>query len=167
MFHTIRQLEEKNVANEINCMVWSNRMDLVALSNVKGITIIITILVLSVNNFVFILYFLIGEVTLHRLTWTKAWSLAPPKDNCTVDGIAWRPDGKVLAIAYNNGTILLINVETRAIILSFEVPGEVSYISWVQEKTEAKFQDIYNSTETEHEILKSIVSYNIVTDKFF
>lgn len=37
MFHVIKQLEEKNVANEINYMVWSDRMDLVAFSNVKGL----------------------------------------------------------------------------------------------------------------------------------
>lgn len=39
MFHVIKQLEEKNVANEINYMVWSDRMDLVAFSNVKGLKI--------------------------------------------------------------------------------------------------------------------------------
>lgn len=36
VFQIIKQLEEKNVANEINCMVWSDRMDLVAASNLKG-----------------------------------------------------------------------------------------------------------------------------------
>lgn len=32
----IKQLEERNVASEIVLMVWSDRMDLVALANVKG-----------------------------------------------------------------------------------------------------------------------------------
>jgi len=36
MSQGIKQLEEKNVASEIVCMVWSNRMDLVAFSNAKG-----------------------------------------------------------------------------------------------------------------------------------
>lgn len=36
IFQTIKQLEEKNVVNEINFMVWSDRMDLVASSNIKG-----------------------------------------------------------------------------------------------------------------------------------
>lgn len=36
VFQIIKQLEEKNVANEINFMVWSDRMDLVAASNSKG-----------------------------------------------------------------------------------------------------------------------------------
>lgn len=35
--HSIRQLEKKNVANEIEIMLWCDRMDLVALANVKGL----------------------------------------------------------------------------------------------------------------------------------
>lgn len=35
--HSIRQLEKRNVANEIEIMLWCDRMDLVALANVKGI----------------------------------------------------------------------------------------------------------------------------------
>lgn len=34
--HSIRQLEKRNVANEVEIMLWCNRMDLVALANVKG-----------------------------------------------------------------------------------------------------------------------------------
>lgn len=37
MFHCIKQLEEKAVATEIDLLVWSDRMDLVALSNAKGL----------------------------------------------------------------------------------------------------------------------------------
>lgn len=36
MFPVIKQLEERNVANEINILLWSHRMDLIAYSNVKG-----------------------------------------------------------------------------------------------------------------------------------
>lgn len=109
-------------------------MDLVALANIKG------------------------EVALHRLTWTKAWVLNPPKDvkAQTVKGISWRPDGKVLAVAYSNGTVLLINIETKAIVLSFKVNDEISFLSWVQEKTDVKQQDVFNLNEVESELLKSI-----------
>lgn len=44
-----------------------------------------------------------GEVSLHRLTWTRAWNLIPPKDGVLVNAISWRPDGKILAIGYNSG----------------------------------------------------------------
>lgn len=40
IYTQIKQLEDRNVPNEINLMVWSDRMDLVALSNVKGKKII-------------------------------------------------------------------------------------------------------------------------------
>lgn len=40
MFHCIKQLEEKVVASEIDLLVWSDRMDLVALSNIKGSNLI-------------------------------------------------------------------------------------------------------------------------------
>lgn len=46
----------------------------------------------------------IGEVALHRLNWTKAWSLNPPKEALTIKAMAWRPDGKIIAIAYSSGT---------------------------------------------------------------
>lgn len=33
----IRQLEERHVASKVDLMVWSSKMDLLALSNTKGI----------------------------------------------------------------------------------------------------------------------------------
>lgn len=48
-----------------------------------------------------------GEVTLHRLSWQRVWTLSPPVEDVTVNGIAWRPDGQVIAIGYSNGIVLL------------------------------------------------------------
>lgn len=44
---------------------------------------------------------------MHRLNWQRAWILAPPSEDVKVDGIAWRPDGKVIAIAYSIGTFVI------------------------------------------------------------
>ncbi|XP_066259283.1 anaphase-promoting complex subunit 4 [Euwallacea similis] len=129
MFQGIKQLEEKNVANEITYMVWSSRMDLVAFSNTKG------------------------EVALHRLSWTRAWVLAPPKEGIIVNGIVWRPDGKVLAIAYSDGNVCLINVETKSTLTKFEVSGEVSFISWIQEKPEIRPKNIYKIKDEDKEVV--------------
>ncbi|VEN36673.1 unnamed protein product [Callosobruchus maculatus] len=118
--HTIKQLEERNVPNEINFMVWSDKMDLVAFSNVKG------------------------EVALHRLTWSRAWSLSPPKDGLTVNCMAWRPDGKVLAIAYSCGRVQLVGVENKKILNIQEIKGNITCITWVQEKLEASPRDNFN-----------------------
>lgn len=48
----------------------------------------------------------LGDVALHRLTWARVWNLDPPKENVTVTAMAWRPDGKVLAVAYSSGKCL-------------------------------------------------------------
>lgn len=49
---TIKQLEERNVANEINFMVWSDRMDLVAAANSKGKSYASILFILSVVLFI-------------------------------------------------------------------------------------------------------------------
>jgi hypothetical protein len=41
----MRQMEERHVANQVDLMVWSNRLDLLALSNFKGSYLIETKLV--------------------------------------------------------------------------------------------------------------------------
>ncbi|KAG8329158.1 hypothetical protein J6590_093351 [Homalodisca vitripennis] len=74
--HIIRQLEERHVAIKVDLMVWSNKMDLLALSNSKG------------------------EIALHRLTWQRVWLLPPPTPDMVVRKLAWRPDGRVIAVAY-------------------------------------------------------------------
>ncbi|CAH0559316.1 unnamed protein product [Brassicogethes aeneus] len=120
MSNVIKQLEEKNVKNEITHMVWSSRMDLVALANNRG------------------------EVALHRLTWTRAWILNPPKEGVLVKGICWRPDGKILAIAYSTGEVHLVGIENKNILNVSNVNGDITYISWVQEKLENKVQKTSN-----------------------
>ncbi|XP_071452443.1 anaphase-promoting complex subunit 4 [Hetaerina americana] len=107
--NAMRQLEERHVANEVELMVWSNRMDLLALSNVRA------------------------EVALHRLSWQRVWSLAPPSEESTVKGIAWRPDGKVIAIGYSTGEFLLVDVENAETLHSGTVDSEITCLSWAQE----------------------------------
>ncbi|XP_066998816.2 anaphase-promoting complex subunit 4 [Anabrus simplex] len=106
----MRQMEERHVATKVELMVWCSKMDLLALSNVRG------------------------EVALHRLTWQKVWSLAPPSDGATVKGMAWRPDGKVIAIAYSTNEIVLVDVENKEILHTSEVDGEVTSVTWACEK---------------------------------
>ncbi|XP_075972879.1 anaphase-promoting complex subunit 4 [Anticarsia gemmatalis] len=90
MYHCgMRQVSERHVAYKVDLMVWSNRLDLLALSNFKG------------------------EVQVHRLQWQKVWNLAPPKENVTVSAMAWRPDGKALAIGYSSGVVYIIDIEDK------------------------------------------------------
>ncbi|XP_014251686.1 anaphase-promoting complex subunit 4 [Cimex lectularius] len=114
MSNPMRQLEERHLATKVDLLVWSNKMDLLALSNAKG------------------------EVSLHRLSWQKVWSLSPPKEEVLVKGIAWRPDGKVIAIGYSNNDILLVNVENKDIIhksnCSVGEESMISFLAWLEEK---------------------------------
>lgn len=126
----MRQLEERHVATKVELMVWSNKMDLLALSNVRG------------------------EVALHRLTWQKVWSLPPPSEGSSVKGMAWRPDGKVIAIAYSTSEILLVDVENKETLHSSLVDGEVTFITWAQEKDQ---NDLKNTLLPKQ---KEIFKYN-------
>uniref|UniRef100_A0A1B6CIQ6 Anaphase-promoting complex subunit 4 n=1 Tax=Clastoptera arizonana TaxID=38151 RepID=A0A1B6CIQ6_9HEMI len=125
--NAMRQLEERHVANKVELMVWCNKMDLLALSNVKG------------------------EVALHRLTWQKVWLLPPPKEGSLVKGISWRPDGKVLAIGYSTGEILLVDVENKDILHTSFVEGEISCLVWLQEKMEPSENANYSFSSFENQ----------------
>ncbi|CAK9809926.1 Anaphase-promoting complex subunit 4 [Anthophora quadrimaculata] len=93
MAGSMRQLEERQLPAEVTRMQWSPKMDLLAIANVKG------------------------EVTLHRLTWQRVWLLSPQEESDTVVNLAWRPDGKLLAICYDTSKLLcLVDIENKNII---------------------------------------------------
>ncbi|XP_013771782.1 anaphase-promoting complex subunit 4-like [Limulus polyphemus] len=108
---SFRQVDERHVPSEATQMVWSPTMDLIALATMQG------------------------EVLLHRLSWKKVWSLAPPKgkDNTVkVQVLVWRPDGKVLAVAYDTGTVLLCDVENSDVLHKIDVASSILCMAWVQ-----------------------------------
>ncbi|XP_029678683.1 anaphase-promoting complex subunit 4 isoform X2 [Formica exsecta] len=105
MAGTMRQLEERQLAAEVTTMLWSPKMDLLAISNVKG------------------------EVVLHRLTWQRVWLLSPQDESDTVVHLAWRPDGKLLAVCYEISKLFcLIDVETKNIIHKTKLPTNESIV---------------------------------------
>ncbi|KAK6185063.1 hypothetical protein SNE40_007384 [Patella caerulea] len=105
-----QQVDEKHVANEVEHMLWSPKIDLIALANVHG------------------------EVVLHRLSWQKVWSLQPSSEEDRVGGLAWRPDGKVLAVGYRSGKIQLVNTENASILHSTDLEGEITSLSWINQE---------------------------------
>ncbi|XP_058812704.1 anaphase-promoting complex subunit 4 [Topomyia yanbarensis] len=113
----MKQTGNKNVGYHVDILKWSDRMDLLAIGNDKG------------------------EVILHRLKWQKVWQLAPPEDGLRVRGIAWRPLEKVMAIAYSNGTVLLINIENKEEIYSFDVKSDITCINWTENTREVAMND--------------------------
>ncbi|KAK6621678.1 hypothetical protein RUM44_001485 [Polyplax serrata] len=110
--NAMRQLEERHSATKIELMVWSTKLDLLALSYANG------------------------EVALHRLNWLKVWVLAPPAESVTVKGIAWRPDAKVLAIGYSTNEIYLVDVENKEILNKSQHEAEITSLTWTQDKEE-------------------------------
>ncbi|KAL3864613.1 hypothetical protein ACJMK2_006278 [Sinanodonta woodiana] len=106
---TYKQVEEKHVSVEVEEMLWSPKFDLVAVSNVQG------------------------EVVLHRLSWQKVWVKSSPSENVKVKAMAWRSDGKVLAVGYSNGHVNLCYIENAEILHTFEVKGEITCMEWIAE----------------------------------
>ncbi|KAH6936315.1 hypothetical protein HPB50_015828 [Hyalomma asiaticum] len=77
---SFRQVNERHVSAEVELMLWSPRLDLIALALKQG------------------------DVALHRLSWKRVWLRSPPggkEHDVSVLSLAWRPDGKILAIGYS------------------------------------------------------------------
>lgn len=107
MYHCgMRQVGERHVAYKVDLMVWSHRLDLLALSNFKG------------------------EVQIHRLHWQKVWNLPPPKENVLVRAMAWRPDGKALAIGYSSGVVYVVDIEDKEELARYELYHTITCITW-------------------------------------
>ncbi|XP_052100926.1 anaphase-promoting complex subunit 4-like [Mytilus californianus] len=104
-----RQMDEKHVSVDVHLMLWSPKFDLVALSNVQG------------------------EVVLHRLSWQKVWSVTPPGDDVKVTSLAWRPDGKVLAVSYSCGKINLYDIENTEVLHTIELQGQITSLTWINQ----------------------------------
>lgn len=71
-----------------------------------------------------------------------------PEEKLVVRSIAWRMDEKILGIAYNNGLITLVDIESKEDIHSFEIEGsDIKSICWTQNSVEID--------ESERSILES------------
>ncbi|XP_044580551.1 anaphase-promoting complex subunit 4 isoform X2 [Cotesia glomerata] len=110
MSGTIRQLEERQLATEVTIMRWSPKMDLLAVANKKG------------------------EVSLHRLTWQRVWLVSPPEESETISNLSWHPEGKLLAVSYDNTKVLhLIDIENKNIIhkQKYKPNNLITCMSWL------------------------------------
>ncbi|XP_053976181.1 anaphase-promoting complex subunit 4 [Hylaeus volcanicus] len=110
MAGSMRQLEERQLPAEVTKMQWSPKMDLLAIANVKG------------------------EVTLHRLTWQRVWLLSPQEESDTVVNLAWRPDGKLLAVCYEASKVVcLVDIENKNIIHKTKISlhNGITCITWL------------------------------------
>ena len=105
---SFRQLEDKPCSSEIFQMKWSPKMDLLALVTREG------------------------DVWLNRLSWKRVWSVPVSEDRAVC--LAWRPDGKLLAVGYESGNVKLFDIENAECIHTCSIDHKVVFMDWIEEE---------------------------------
>lgn len=106
---SFRQLEDKPCSAELLDKKWSPKMDLLAIVTVEG------------------------EVWLQRLSWKRVWSLSASEARRALS-VAWRPDGKILAVAFSDGKIKLIDIENAECVHQAQVQTIPTSLDWIEEQ---------------------------------
>lgn len=115
---SFRQLEDKPCSSEIFQMKWSPKMDLLALVTKEG------------------------EVWLNRLSWKRVWSISATEGRAMC--IAWRPDGKLIAVGFENGNIKLFDIENAECIHTSTVNRKILCMDWAKEEKPKSSDDTQN-----------------------
>ncbi|KAL7019120.1 hypothetical protein ACKWTF_011019 [Chironomus riparius] len=111
---SMKLIGNRNNPNCIYDMQWSNKMDLIALVSETG------------------------EVVINRFKWDVPMKIPPPAtvdaNSASVTSLGWRIDEKILAIAYNNHLINLVDIEdqSKEVIISIKIPSCIKSICWTQ-----------------------------------
>ena len=61
------------------------------------------------------------RIVVAQKTWKRLLSVSA-KSGTTVSSLAWRPDGKVLAMGYSSGVVKVMDVETEEVPFDFDPP---------------------------------------------
>ena len=111
----MRQMDEKTTDQEVKLMVWSPKMDILALA------------------------FSSGSISLHRPQWQKIWTAEAGEEEVVVGALAWRPDGtytedeadiscnnflcagKLLAAGDSAGVLTIRHIESSAALHTEQV----------------------------------------------
>ena len=125
----LRLLEEKQTETEVRFMLWSPKMDILAIS------------------------FTSGSISLYRLQWQRIWTAPPAQEGLTCSALAWRPDGKLLAAGDSGGGLTIRHIETSAALYSIQLDSELVTASWLEietlitdtDQSESDNEDTWNS----------------------
>ena len=103
----LRLIDEKPTEHEVVNMVWSPKMDILALS------------------------FTNGSVSLNRINnWQKIWSAGAVEEGRHCSALAWRPDGKLLAAGDTGGSLTIRHIERSDTVHREQLDSAVLTISW-------------------------------------
>lgn len=78
----------------------------------------------------------LGEVIINRFKWDSPIKIPAPEEKLIVRSISWRMDEKILGIAYSNGLVTLVDIESKDEIHSFTVGTDIKSICWTQNAVE-------------------------------
>lgn len=152
----MRQIHSKNVGYRIEQMKWSNRMDLLVVSNDRGKNFIKNFQ-LFINS-----VFGLGEVIVHRLNLQKIWTHPPATEDIRVRALDWCPDEKIVAVGYSSGAVILLDIEQQTVVHSFQLDSDIRCLSWTQNNREiSDDSDSSDNPLDQHDIyLPPLPSFN-------
>ncbi|RKP06501.1 anaphase-promoting complex, cyclosome, subunit 4-domain-containing protein [Thamnocephalis sphaerospora] len=90
---------ERSLADPALVASWCPRMDVLAVGHVRG------------------------DITASRMSWLRAWSRPAEVNGACARCLAWRPDGRVLAVGYSDGTVRLLDATAGGKLLRTVPPA--------------------------------------------
>lgn len=76
------------------------------------------------------------------------WEVHSP-DSASVTQMAWRPDGNVLAVAYESGRLQHLNLSDGSAVYTTEFVSTIQHLSWVSCNHEVtKIEGIFPSFDS-------------------
>ncbi|KAH9286676.1 Anaphase-promoting complex subunit 4 [Echinococcus granulosus] len=133
--YTTTVYEEKPIAKgKVSIASWSPKMDIIAIGSPSGI------------------------VSLHRYKMGINWEVHS-SDSGGVTYLAWRPDGKVLSVAYECGRLKFLNLLDGSVLHSMEFgTAVIRHLTWVS---------CEHNVTTKQTIFPPFESLSIFTDDLF
>ncbi|CAF1410286.1 unnamed protein product [Didymodactylos carnosus] len=109
---SFRLADEKNLHSEITHMSWNPEHDIIVVCHANG------------------------EVVAYQAYIRKIWGLGTKGRKQKVTGIAWRPDGQVLAVSFGNRNLVLASVQDGYTLCSESLSFDVKSCCWVERSSD-------------------------------
>ncbi|CAF0841430.1 unnamed protein product [Adineta ricciae] len=89
-----------------------------------------------------------GDVIAYQAYIRKVWALGTRNQRKKPVGLAWRPDGQVLAVTFSNRSLVLASVQDGHTLSSETLPFEIRACNWVERITGQKDENVHTEFET-------------------